>query len=137
LYLAWVVAYSATDIKPGVAMGFFDWYLKCIKQHYADFEGRARRTEYWMFTLVNIIIAVVVAIVFGLIHLRFVSTLYSLAVLVPGIAVGVRRLHDIDKSGWFLLLALIPLVNIWLIVLLATEGTRGPNQYGADPKAAV
>lgn len=118
-------------------MGFFDWYLKCVKQHYADFEGRARRQEYWMFTLVNIIISVVLVGIFSAIKLPFVANLYSLAVLVPSIAVGVRRLHDIDKSGWFLLLALVPLVNIWLIVLLATEGTKGSNQYGADPKGAT
>jgi uncharacterized membrane protein YhaH (DUF805 family) len=117
-------------------MGFFDWYVNCIKNHYADFEGRARRTEYWMFVLVNIIIAVVIGIIGRIIHLPIIGTLYSLAVLVPGIAVGVRRLHDIGKSGWWLLLALIPIIGtIWIIVLLATPGVQGANQYGADPKA--
>jgi uncharacterized membrane protein YhaH (DUF805 family) len=70
--------------------------------------------------------------------LPFVANLYSLAVLVPSIAVGVRRMHDIGKSGWWLLISLIPLIGaIWLIVLLATEGNQGSNQYGADPKGAT
>lgn len=119
-------------------MGFFDWYLKCIKGHYADFEGRARRTEYWMFLLVNVLIAIVVAIIGRAIHFEVLSTLYSLAVLVPAIAVGVRRLHDTGRSGWWLLISLIPLIGtIWLIVLFAIAGDQGANQYGADPKEGV
>jgi uncharacterized membrane protein YhaH (DUF805 family) len=119
-------------------MGFFDWYLKCIKQHYADFEGRARRTEYWMFFLVNVIIAVVIGIIGRIIHVPIIASLYSLAVLVPGIAVGVRRLHDTGKSGWWWLIALIPLIGtIWIIILFATNGDQGSNQYGADPKAVA
>lgn len=119
-------------------MGFFDWYLKCIKNHYADFEGRARRTEYWMFYLVNLIIAIVLAFIARAIGFHVLNTLYSLAVLVPGIAVGVRRLHDTGRTGWWLLIALIPLIGwIWIIVLLAIEGDQGANQYGADPKETV
>jgi uncharacterized membrane protein YhaH (DUF805 family) len=117
-------------------MGFFDWYLKCVKGHYADFEGRARRTEYWMFLLVNVIIAIVIGIIGAIIHFRVLSTLYSLAVLVPGIAVGVRRLHDTGRTGWWLLLSLIPVIGtIWIIILLATNGDQGSNEYGGDPKA--
>jgi uncharacterized membrane protein YhaH (DUF805 family) len=119
-------------------MGFFDWYLKCVKGHYADFEGRARRTEYWMFFLVNLIIAIMIGIIGRIIHVPVLSTLYSLAVLVPGIAVGVRRLHDTGRTGWWLLISLIPLIGtIWIIVLLASNGDQGSNQYGADPKAAA
>jgi uncharacterized membrane protein YhaH (DUF805 family) len=119
-------------------MGFFDWYLNCIRGHYADFEGRARRTEYWMFTLVNIIVAIVIAMIGRIIHFEVLSTLYSLAVLLPGIAVGVRRLHDTGRSGWWWLILLIPLVGaIWLIVLFAIGGDQGSNQYGADPKGGV
>jgi uncharacterized membrane protein YhaH (DUF805 family) len=91
-----------------------------------------------MFFLVNILISIVVTIIGRIIHLPVIGMLYSLAVLVPGIAVAVRRLHDIDKSGWWLLISLIPLIGaIWLIVLLATEGTRGSNPFGADPKAGI
>ncbi|HWX67365.1 MAG TPA: DUF805 domain-containing protein [Rhodanobacter sp.] len=119
-------------------MGFFDWYLKCIKNHYADFEGRARRTEYWMFFLVNLLISIVVGLIGRAIGFHALSTLYSLAVLVPGIAVGVRRLHDTGRSGWWWLVALIPLIGwIWIIVLFAIAGDQGANQYGADPKEGV
>jgi uncharacterized membrane protein YhaH (DUF805 family) len=119
-------------------MGFFDWYLKCIRNHYADFEGRARRTEYWMFFLVNLLIAIVVGIVGRIIHLPVLGSLYSLAVLVPGIAVGVRRLHDTGRTGWWWLIAFIPVIGvIWIIVLFALPGDQGPNQYGADPKEGV
>ena len=113
-----------------------DWYVAVLKK-YAVFEGRARRKEYWMFFLFNIIIAVVLGIlqrasgVFGII-----SMLYSLAVLVPSIAVGVRRLHDTDRSGWWLLIGLVPLVGvIILIVFFVQPGKAGQNQYGSDPKA--
>ncbi|NJB81553.1 DUF805 domain-containing protein [Wenyingzhuangia aestuarii] len=114
-----------------------DWYLKVLKQ-YADFNGRARRKEYWMFFLFNIIISWVlqgIAITSGFSLIGYIASIYSLAVLLPGIGVSIRRLHDVNKSGWFMFIALIPLVGmIWLIVVLATEGDKGPNQYGPDPK---
>ena len=116
-------------------MGFFDWYLKCVKLHYADFEGRARRTEYWMFVLANLLITIGLYVIFHLIHLPVVASLYSLAVLIPALAVGARRLHDTGKSGWWLLIGLIPVIGtIVLIIFFATEGTRGANEYGPDPK---
>jgi uncharacterized membrane protein YhaH (DUF805 family) len=111
-----------------------DWYVKVLKQ-YADFNGRARRKEYWMFLLFNFIISLVLGILAGVIRMPILATLYMLAVLVPAIAVGVRRMHDIGKSGWVLLVGLIPLVGgIILLVWAATEGTPGSNQYGPDPK---
>lgn len=112
-----------------------EWYKKVVLENYANFNGRARRAEYWWFVLANIIVSIVLQIVDGIIGLPIFGGLYGLAVLIPTIAVGVRRLHDVDKSGWFLLLAFIPLVNFYLIYLLAIEGTRGQNQYGPDPKA--
>ena len=119
-----------------------DWYLKVLK-NYVGFEGRARRTEYWMFFLFNIIIAIVLGIVDGVVGTRtsggfgILGGLYSLAVLLPGIAVGIRRLHDTDKSGWWMLIGFVPLIGaIVLIIFFATEGNGGSNQYGADPKAA-
>jgi len=119
-----------------------NWYLKVLKEHYADFNGRARRKEYWMFVLFNFIISVVISIIFtGLAFaaespaLASIAYVYSLAVLIPGIAVSVRRLHDIGKSGWFLLIALIPLVGpIWLLVLQCTDSVNGENQWGENPK---
>ena len=107
-----------------------EMYKKVVLENYANFNGRARRREYWLFFLMNLIISFVIGFVFGLVapKVAFIANVYSLVVLVPSIAVGVRRMHDIGKSGWYIL---VPLYNI---VLLATEGEKGPNQYGADPK---
>jgi uncharacterized membrane protein YhaH (DUF805 family) len=114
-----------------------DWYLKVLKQ-YADFNGRARRKEYWMFVLVNVIISLVLGVIAGIIRMPILGTIYSLAVLVPTIAVSVRRMHDIGKSGWVLLLGLIPLIGaIILLIWSATEGTSGSNPYGPDPKGGA
>lgn len=116
-------------------------YYKKVLNHYADFTGRARRKEYWMFVLVNFLVMMVVGIISGLLSTAFSSEVpfvlfygaYSLAILVPTLAVTVRRLHDIGKSGWMYFVGLIPLIGgIWLLVLLVTEGNHGPNQYGED-----
>ncbi len=119
-----------------------NWYLKVLK-NYVGFSGRARRKEYWMFVLFNIIaliIAMVLDRVLGLASEQYgygpIYALYALAVLLPGLAVGVRRLHDTDKSGWWLLLALIPILGaIVLLVFFVIEGTHGDNRFGPDPKA--
>lgn len=117
-----------------------EWY-KTVLSRFSDFEGRAGRREFWMFVLVNFIVAVALSIVEGILHLRvggfgILSGLYSLAVLVPGVAVGIRRLHDTGKSGMFLLLVFIPIFGaIALIYFYAIEGDHGANEYGADPKA--
>lgn len=118
-----------------------NWYLKVLKQ-YADFSGRARRKEYWMFALFNLIFVIVAAILDNILGLTFGQLpygvfyfLYALALIVPGLAVAVRRLHDIGKSGWMILIGLIPLVGaIWLIVLMVLDSKPGENQYGPNPK---
>ncbi|NOY90312.1 MAG: DUF805 domain-containing protein [Deltaproteobacteria bacterium] len=102
------------------------YYIKALK-NYATFSGRASRSDYWYFILVNMIVSFVIGFIGGLIHVPAIGGLYSLAVLLPSIAVGVRRMHDVGKSGWFLL---IPLYNLFLAI---TAGTSGPNDYGADP----
>ncbi len=116
------------------------WYLAVLK-NYAGFDGRARRKEYWMFALVNFVVAVALSLIAQATNSTAVTIIYyvyALAVLVPGIAVLVRRLHDIGKSGAWVWIALIPIVGgIWLIVLAATAGNPGANQYGADPKAVT
>ena len=100
-----------------------NYYLDVLKNHYADFNGRARRKEYWMFTLGNLIVAVVIGVVAGLIKFPLLVSLYGLAVLVPGLAVCVRRLHDIGKSGWWVLIGLVPVIGgIWLLVLMCLDG---------------
>lgn len=114
-----------------------EWFLKVVKDNYANFNGRARRKEFWMFALFYFIFAIVTSILDGIIGLYGILTiLLSLALIVPSLAVTVRRLHDIGKSGWWIFIDLIPLVGpIWLLVLLIQEGQHGPNEYGPDPKA--
>lgn len=120
----------------------FQWYKKVVLQNYANFSGRARRSEYWYFTLFNIIFAILAMVLDSVLGLNFaplpygpVYALYALAMLIPGLAVAVRRLHDVNKSGWFFLIALIPFIgSIWLLILFCSEGTKGTNNYGTDPK---
>jgi len=117
-----------------------DWYLGVLKK-YTEFTGRARRKEYWMFVLFNIIISVVLSIIDRVIGnpemgLGILGTLYALAVLLPSLAVGVRRLHDTGRSGWWLLIGLIPCIGfIVLIIFTVQDSQPGDNQYGPNPKA--
>ncbi len=104
------------------------YYLKVLK-NYAVFSGRARRSEYWYFALFNTIFSIGFSIFFGLMQEPLLANIYSLVVFIPSLAVGVRRMHDVGKSGWFLL---IPIYNL---ILAFTEGTKGENEYGEDPKA--
>ena len=110
-----------------------DWYMKVLKQ-YTVFDGRARRQEYWMFFLINCAIAFGIAFVAGLLKMGLlgsaISMLYLLAVLAPSVGVSIRRMHDTNHSGWWLL---VPLMNL---VFVCTEGQPGPNQYGPNPKGA-
>lgn len=113
-----------------------DWYLAVLK-NYAGFSGRARRKEFWMFTLISFVISIVLSIIGSLIGTDILSYIYSLAILIPSLAVAVRRLHDTSRSGWWLLIGLVPLVGfIVLIVFFASEGKQEPNQYGTNPKLA-
>ncbi|WP_431243399.1 DUF805 domain-containing protein [Flavobacterium sp. P21] len=107
-----------------------EMYKKVVLENYANFNGRARRREYWLFFLGNIIIAFILSFVAALISpsLSIIGNIYSLAVLIPGIAVAIRRMHDVGKSGWFIL---IPIYNF---ILACAEGEKGSNQYGSDPK---
>jgi len=120
-----------------------NWYLKVLRQ-YADFDGRARRTEYWMFTLVNFIISMVLYL--PALYLTIDSQsenpaffivygLYSLALFIPSLAVSVRRLHDVGKSAWFFLILFIPFIGaIWILVLYFMDSDAGSNEYGPNPK---
>jgi uncharacterized membrane protein YhaH (DUF805 family) len=121
-----------------------NWYLEVLKK-YAVFNGRARRKEYWLFFLFNIIISIVLVIIDGVVGtsaapgaIGLLGGLYSLAVLIPAIAVAVRRLHDTSRSGLWFLLVLIPFIGaIVLIVLMAQDGTPGENQFGKNPKEVM
>tara|TARA_B110000240_G_scaffold191825_1_gene234994 strand:+ start:1002 stop:1307 length:306 start_codon:yes stop_codon:yes gene_type:complete len=99
-----------------------EWYLKVLKQ-YADFNGRARRKEYWIFVLFNSIVGIILSMITPTLY-----TLYSFAVLIPTLAVTVRRMHDVGKSGWYLL---IPIYNF---ILAVTDSVSGDNEYGVNPK---
>ena len=117
-----------------------EWYKKVVFDNYANFNGRARRSEYWYFSLTSGLIAIILGIVdnvsgliFGVEETGIIGTLYSLLVFLPGLAVMVRRLHDVGKSGWFLLIAFTCIGIIWLLVLFCIEGDQGKNKYGADP----
>ena len=120
------------------------WYIDVLKK-YTVFSGRARRKEFWMFFLFSTIISIILAVIdefmgwqfeMGGEIIGFLSTLYYLAVVVPYLAVIFRRLHDTERSGWWILIAFIPLVGVLiLLVFLILQGTRGENRYGPDPKA--
>jgi uncharacterized membrane protein YhaH (DUF805 family) len=121
------------------------WYLEALKK-YAVFSGRSRRMEYWYFVLFNIIVSIVLGVIDGLLlgtldsgmGAGLLSGIYSLAVLIPTLAVTVRRLHDIDRSGWWILIALVPLIGVIVLLVFALlEGTPGDNQYGPNPKGAT
>lgn len=115
-----------------------EWYLTVMKK-YAVFTGRARRKEYWMFVLCNLGIALVLSLLGQLIGLKEqIANLYSLVVLLPSLAVGVRRLHDTDRAGWWLLINLIPVVGtLVFLYFMVCEGQAGPNRFGEDPKAGL
>ncbi|MFL0356037.1 DUF805 domain-containing protein [Erythrobacter sp. GH1-10] len=119
-----------------------EWMIMPLKR-YADFSGRSRRKEYWMFLLGVVIAAILLSIVESILGLSgMVGGLYGpltlllvLGIFIPSLAVQVRRFHDQDKSGWFVLLGFIPLVGgLIVLVFMCLDGTRGPNQYGPDPK---
>ena len=113
-------------------------YLATLKK-YADFNGRARRTEYWLFVLFSMVIAMVLGVVdYVLGTPGIIGLIFALAILIPSIAVGVRRLHDSDRSGWWLLIAFIPIIGtIALLIFLLLDGTPGDNRFGSNPKAAT
>lgn len=119
----------------------FEYFKSALLEKYADFDGRARRSEYWYYTLFLTLGMFVAMFVIGSMA-RFPILLFSLigiltiGILVPSLAVSVRRLHDLNKSGWFLLIQLIPFVGgIIFLVWMCTEGTRGRNEFGPDPKS--
>jgi len=118
-----------------------NWYLQVLR-NWADFSGRARRKEYWMFALFNILFVIAAMVLDNMLGLTIKGLpyglfyiLYAIAIIVPSLAVSVRRLHDTGKSGWMILIAIIPIIGaIWLLVLYCTEGDAGDNEYGPNPK---
>ena len=119
-----------------------NYFIDCLTKKYACFSGRARRQEYWMFVLFNIIAGIIIGVIAGVLvgvtkvtAFAYLGSIYNLAVLIPGLAVFFRRLHDIGKSGWWWLIAFIPLFGwIVLIVFCCLDSQPGENQYGPNPK---
>ena len=128
-----------------------EWYLKVVRDNYANFDGRASRKEFWMFYLFNIIFAVVAAVADNILGTDFkmgggygyeasmgygwIYTLYTLAVIVPDIAVIVRRLHDVGKSGWWYFIIIIPCIGaFWFLYLMVQDSSPLDNEYGPSPK---
>ena len=118
-------------------MNFADAVKTVLTQKYADFNGRASRSEFWWYFLFAIIVSAVLQFVDNMIlGYPVLASIFALATIIPGIAVSIRRLHDKDKSGWWILIALVPLIGgILLIYWYATEGTPGDNQFGPPPVA--
>lgn len=124
------------------------WYITVLKK-YAVFSGRARRKEYWMFVLFNIIISFVLSLIDGIVlsclgidtgstRFSILGTIYGLAIFVPALAVAVRRLHDTNRSGWWLLISLVPFIGvIILIVFFVQDSQPGDNKYGPNPKTGA
>lgn len=114
------------------------WFLDPIKNHYFDFDGRATRQQFWMFVLIYILIAIVLAITEAMVGLEEILTsIYSLALLLPYLGLAVRRLHDVNRSGWWILIGFIPIIGfIVLLIWYVKEGDSGANQYGPNPLAA-
>lgn len=136
-----------------------EWYLKCLRQ-YADFSGRARRKEYWMFILFNAIISFVLGFIDELLGLNLLSYIYALVIFIPSLAVSVRRLHDIGRCGWWYLLPMVPFIGlsallafgsftssaaiilglaalgtgILMLVWFCTDSEGGSNKWGPNPK---
>ena len=115
-----------------------DYYKEALFDKYADFEGRARRAEFWQFYIIHALVVIGLVFTSSIISPRFYIPAmigYSLFAIVPCLAITVRRLHDIDKSGWWILIKMIPVVGALIFfIFLVTEGTYGPNYYGEDPK---
>ena len=116
-----------------------DMFIKVVRDNYINFEGRARRKEFWMFTLVYTIIAFVTmgidSVLFPEAELVTLNLLFTLGLLPPSIGVGVRRLHDTNKSGWWLLLWLLLLIGwVWILILYCLDSDIGDNDYGSSDK---
>ena len=115
-----------------------NWYIGCWKK-YVEFSGRARRREFWLFFLFNILAGIVAGVLDLVLGTgRMLNSAYSLAAFLPGLAVSIRRLHDTDRSGWWYLLAFLPIVG-WIVLFVfdCLDSTPGDNRFGPNPKGAA
>lgn len=117
---------------------FTKWFIMCVRDKYADFNGRARRKEYWMFVLVVLILSIILSVIELIVGLTIpiLSYILSLGLFLPGLGVSIRRLHDVGKSGWWYLIIFVPLLGaIYLIYLMVQDGQPETNQWGPNPKS--
>ncbi len=119
-------------------MDFMTSVRTCLGK-YATFSGRAQRSEYWWFVLFNFIGSIILNIIdTAIIGMPALSIVWALGLLLPALSVSVRRMHDLDKSGWWILVAFIPLLGFILIIYwFVQRGSEGPNRFGADPLAGA
>jgi uncharacterized membrane protein YhaH (DUF805 family) len=124
--------------QPALPNPLVSYFKRVVLEKYADFTGRARRSEYWWFTLANIVAVIILLVLVAVSNIFWVLyAIYAIGLIVPSIAVTVRRLHDTDKSGWWIFIALVPFVGgIILLVFMCIDSTRGPNQFGPSEKYA-
>ena len=132
------ISQNSSQIQVEQSYGFFDWAMKCLK-NYVNFSGRARRKEYWYFYFFQILIGLILGITFGIMGISdkgmdAVSSLLSLAFLLPTLAVGARRLHDVNRSGWWMLIAFTIIGLIPLFIWLVSETKPESNQWGEPAK---
>ena len=133
--------YSSMGGAPTPGMSFVEAVQTCVTKKYATFSGRARRSEYWYYTLFSILVSLVTSVVGGALFVHsegdvnILSALASIALFLPGLGVAIRRLHDIGKSGWWYLILLVPFIGwIVLLIFLCRDSDRGPNRFGPSPK---
>jgi len=118
------------------------WYLHVLK-NYAQFDGRSRRSEYWYFVLFNLVVVVGLTLVDYAVYsvtglgLGLLRLVYGLGIFIPAVAVSIRRLHDTDRSAWWLLLAFVPLAGLALLIFLVEDSNAGTNRYGQNPKLVI
>lgn len=131
------------NTNQNVELSLWGYFVRAITKNYANFSGRARRKEYWGFVLFNMLISVIYSLLSFIFQsselliliLSVITMVVGLALLIPGIAVTVRRLHDTDRSGWWYFLFLLPVLGVLvLLVFFCIEGTKGDNRFGANPK---
>lgn len=114
------------------------YYLKVVINNFANFDGRAGRKEFWYFTLINIVVFGILSVLSALSDfLFFLYPLYGLAVLIPSLAVTTRRLHDTNRSAWYIILAFVPFVNLYILYLMLLKGDKGENKYGPEPDESM
>lgn len=112
-----------------------EYFVRALKK-YAEFSGRATRTEYWMYALFYIIFYIVASLIDGLLNTYFITSILSLALAIPSISVTARRLHDTGRTGWWQLISLIPLIGIIVLIVFLVQDSHEDNEYGPNPKAA-